>query len=657
MNLLYRFSCLAVLSALSLLAVPAEGGEKDHASAPNTPAPNTLTEAERVAGWELLFNGENFDGWRNYRGKGMSDGWTIKNGAMVRTGDGAGDIVTKDEYANFELLIEYKISPGGNSGIMFHVTEDNPAPWHSGPEIQVQDDDNAHDPQKAGWLYQLYQPGKARWKEKRSGTARADEEGRIVATRPAGKWNQLYIRITDKQCAVNMNGYPYYTFDIGSKDWDKRVAASKFAQHEGFGEAGKGHICLQDHGNKVAYRNIKVRRLGADGKPPQPIHGKINVKPVRAFTNLEFTGWKSVTDEGKVQEFRPLVITNAADGSDRLFVGEQRGVIHVFPDDPKAEKTKIFLDIEEKIANFTDRGANEEGLLGLAFHPNYEENGRFFIYYTLEDPAQTSVISEFHVSKDDPNKADPESEIELMRIKQPYANHNGGSIEFGPDGYLYIGLGDGGLAFDPYGNGQNVETLLGSILRIDVDHHADGKNYGIPEDNPFVGKPGRDEIYAYGFRNPWRICFDRKSGDLWAGDVGQVLWEEIDIVEKGGNYGWNGREGFHPFGNWSTKGAPPIPPVWEYDHMIGKSITGGYVYRGPSVPELEGYYLYADYVSGHLWALKVDPNTGEVIENLAIQGPNLQVLGYGESASGEVYFGVGTASGEGLYKFQSTDES
>ncbi|HEX6987622.1 MAG TPA: family 16 glycoside hydrolase, partial [Planctomycetaceae bacterium] len=539
--------------------------------------PNTLSEAERAAGWTLLFDGESLDGWRNYKKEGVSDGWKVEDGAIVRVGQGAGDIVTAEQYDDFELVLEYKISEGGNSGLMFLVTEDNPQPWHSGPEVQIQDNVAGRDPQKAGWLYQLYEPpkpGPARIGK----SARADEAGRLDATRPAGEWNQLYLRVTDTGGAVMMNGYPYYQFLIGSDDWNQRVAKSKFAQFANFAKADAGHICLQDHGDRVAFRNIKIRKLGNSGEAPNPVHGTLAVRPVPAFPDLEFTGWEPVTPEGKVREMRPICITHAGDGTGRMFVGTQDGVIHVFDGKPDAKATKVFLDIEEKVADWTGPGANEEGFLGLAFHPKYEENGRFFVYYTPE-PGLKSVVSEFRVSDDDPNKADPASEKVLLTIDQPFKNHNGGAIEFGPDGHLYIGLGDGGSANDPYRAGQDVETLLGSILRIDVDHKADGKNYGIPKDNPFVGKDGADEIYAYGFRNVWRLGFDRKTGKLWAADVGQDLWEEIDVVEKGGNYGWNGREGFHPFGDWSTDGSDPIPPVWEYSHQDGKSITGGYVYR------------------------------------------------------------------------------
>ena len=353
-------------------------------------------------------------------------------------------------------------------------------------------------------------------------------------------------------------------------------------------------------------------------------------KTVRAFPELMFD--------------RPIVVTYAKDGTDRVFVAAQKGQIHVFPNDQSVTETKVFLDISEKVV-YHDK-MNEEGLLGLAFHPDYKKNGEFFIYYTTTDAPQTSVISRFRVSQDDPNKADPAFEEEVMRIKQPFWNHNGGTIEFGPDGYLYVGLGDGGKANDPFKNGQNLETLLGSILRIDVDRKDPGKGYAIPKDNPFVDKENaKGEIWAYGLRNVWRLAFDRETGQLWAGDVGQDLWEEINIITKGGNYGWNIREALHPFPpNSKSSKAGLIDPIWEYHHNIGKSITGGTVYRGKKLPGLKGYYIYGDYVTGLVWGLKYDEKTKAVTENRPIQSPKLPIMSFGEDANGELYltttFGV-----------------
>lgn len=624
------------------------------ATAADTP-PNTITEAERKAGWTLLFDGESFAGWRNYKQEKVSDGWKIADSAITWSHKGAGDLVTNEQYDNFELLVDYKISPEGNSGLIFLVTEDNPAPWHSGPEVQIQDNAKGHDPQRSGWLYQLYEAGKPKWDVTgHPGLAGITaESGHFDSTHPAGQWNQLYLRVTAGQCAVAMNGVPYYQFDIGNDDWNKRVAKSKFAEFPGFAKASKGHICLQDHNNEVAFRNIKVRKVGPNGEAPNPVDGTLAVRPVPAFPNLEYEGWEAVDESGNVREFRPIVVTNAADGSGRIFTAAQHGMIHVFDGKPDAKEAKLFLDIVPKVAPFWGPGANEEGLLGLAFHPKYQQNGKFYVYYTAR-PGLKSVISEFRASKDDPNKADPNSERIVMTIDQPFKNHNGGSIEFGPDGFLYIALGDGGAAHDPDLNGQNIETLLGSILRIDVDSKADGKEYGIPKDNPFVGKDGADEIFAYGFRNPWRLGFDRKTGQLWAGEVGQDIWEEIDFVTKGGNYGWSEREGTHPFRGGEPRGGSSIAPVWEYDHQVGKSITGGPVYRGKTVPELDGHYLYADYVSLKLWALKFDEKTGQATGNFEIPSQGLAILGYGEDEAGEVYFGVASAGGQGqgIYKFE-----
>ncbi len=345
----------------------------------------------------------------------------------------------------------------------------------------------------------------------------------------------------------------------------------------------------------------------------------------------------------EIRPRRPVVITHAGDGSNRLFIVTQQGVIHVVPNRRDVTETKTFLDIESKVV-YADQ-QNEEGLLGLAFHPNYSENGQFFVYYTTSEAPHTSVISRFQVSKDDPNRADPDSEHEIMRITQPFWNHNGGTLVFGPDGKLYIGLGDGGKFNDPMMHGQNLQTLLGSILRIDVDAKDKGLQYAIPKDNPFYGQPrfARGEVFAYGFRNVWRMAFDRETGQFWAADVGQDIWEEINIVVPGGNYGWNLREAKHKFGPGGSDPRPDlIDPVFEYHHDIGKSITGGVVYRGQRLPELRGYYLYGDYVSGKIWALKYDFEKERVVANRPIPldpaaGTSVPVVTFGEDEQGEVY--------------------
>lgn len=604
---------------------------------------NRLSEAEKRSGWKLLFDGKSTDAWRNYKQDTISDGWKVSGGELIREGRGAGDIITKEKFDSFELLLDYKISPEGNSGLMFHVTEDNPAPWQSGPEIQIQDNVDGHDPQKAGWLYQLYQPGKDGGPEP------------MDVTRPAGQWNQIYLRISPQGSEVCVNGVRYYQFNVGNNDWDNRVANSKFANFEGFGKAGDGHICLQDHGNLVAFRNIKVRRIDRDGNVPQPIDGKLGLKGELAFPNLQWEEWEPIDEDGRARSLRPMELTFANDGTNRLFMASQYGGIWTFENDPSTKEAKLFLDLRGKVYDFKARGANEQGLLGLAMHPNYKENGKFYVYYSHADNTR-SIVSQFTVSQEDPNRADPDSEVVLMDIPQPFQNHNGGPIEFGPDGYLYIGLGDGGFRNDPHANGQNLSTLLGSILRIDVDHPSGDKKYGIPADNPFVNvDDAQPEIYAYGIRNPWRLSFDSKLGDLWVGDVGQELWEEVNVVTKGGNYGWSNREGTNSFGNRPdvAGNSDPIDPVWQYDHRIGRSITGGRVYRGSRLPQLAGKYLYADYVTRTVWALSFDTETKQATRNEQVftdGGPN-PVLAFGEDQNGEVYYMVENAKGESIYRF------
>ena len=356
-----------------------------------------------------------------------------------------------------------------------------------------------------------------------------------------------------------------------------------------------------------------------------------------AFTKLEWTGWKAESDAGIVTPLRPIMLTHAGDGTNRIFVPIQQGTIHVFPNDEAATATKVFLDITKKV-RYLDK-QNEEGLLGMAFHPKYKQNGEFFVFYTDVKSKMANVVSRFRVSRDDPNKADPASEEVIIRFEKPFWNHDGGTILFGPDGYLYITHGDGGAGDDPHENGQNLKTLLGKVLRIDVDHKENGKNYAIPKDNPFVGKKdAAPENWAFGLRNIWRMAFDRKTGELWAGEVGQNLYEEINILKAGGNYGWSIREALHPF---SAKGVDVRPdliePIWEYHHDIGKSVTGGLVYRGSKLPELDGAYLYADYVSLRMWAVWYDAAKGRVVANREIPDVGVAVPSFGEDEKGDAY--------------------
>lgn len=615
---------------------------------------NQLSPAESRSGWKLLFDGQTTAGWRNYQSKGVSDGWVAKDGILDRAAKGAGDLVTKKQFENFELSLEYRISEGGNSGVLFHVTEDGKKAWHSGPEIQLYDNANSKSSQKSGWLYELYKPVKPGWAMKFEKQAGIESPEIDDATRPAGEWNQLYLRLSARQSEVAVNGVSYFRFRKGDAAWDKRVAASKFAKFPQFGKATKGHICLQDHGNAVAFRNIKVRELNSDGDLPALAEEKLPLKGVPAFPNLKWEGFESIDENGKTKKLRPMAMTHAGDGSNRMFVGTQRGAIYVFPNSPQAKEATLFLDIREQVADW--KRNNEEGFLGLAFHPEYEDNGQFFVYYTATGESRTSVVSRFTVSSADANVADPTSEEIVMKIPQQFANHNGGSIAFGHDGYLYIGLGDGGGRNDPLGHGQNLSTLMGSLLRIDVDTKQDGKNYGIPADNPFIKRQGaHPEIFAYGFRNIWRLSVDRKTGAMWAADVGQDFWEEINIVQRGGNYGWSVREASFAFGNKSLESDHPlVNPVWEYDHQIGRSITGGGVYRGSRLPELQGAYLYADFVTGRIWALK--RNGAKAIQNLSIATTGIPVMAFGEDEAGEVYYAIESVNGQGIYRFDRVGE-
>jgi glucose/arabinose dehydrogenase len=389
------------------------------------------------------------------------------------------------------------------------------------------------------------------------------------------------------------------------------------------------------------------------------------VEVVPAFTKLEWPDWITGIDEGLVRDPRPIIITGAGDGTNRMFVATQYGSIHWFENKPDATELHTFLDIRDRVMPFKPN-ENEEGFLGLAFHPKFKENGQLFVYYSIKPTAEkphTIRISRFFTKKDDPNEGDPDSEEVLLEVDERYWNHKGGTAVFGPDGYLYLGIGDGGLRDDPHMNGQNLLSLMGKVLRIDIDHKTEAVTgeggwqrpalpYAIPKDNPFAGdsRYARGEIYAYGVRNPWRISFDRETGTGWMADVGQDLWEEIDILKAGGNYGWNLREGKHKFGASEVEAEPRlIEPIWEYHHDVGKSITGGHVYRGKKIPALVGGYLYADYVTGQVWALWYDPEKKEVTANRTIREKGSPVITFGEDNDGETYF----TSEREIFTFQS----
>jgi glucose/arabinose dehydrogenase len=365
---------------------------------------------------------------------------------------------------------------------------------------------------------------------------------------------------------------------------------------------------------------------------------------------------------------RPVWMCQAPDGSDRRFVVEQTGRILIVPGGSDGSSVKEFLNITER-KPFVDLGPNTHvGLISIAFHPGFKTNGLFYIFYSQTNANPTgqfprrNVISEFKVSTTDPDRVDPVSERIVLEVPEPFNSNQGGELGFGPDGYLYISLGDGGSNNDPFNSGQNTATLLGKILRIDVNTRStmgEGRNlkrleYGIPGDNPFVSEPDtwgglgvRKEIYAWGLRNAWRYSWDRKTGDLWAGDVGEKLWEEVDLIVKGGNYGWCVREGAHGF-KPGPPGAQYMEPVIEYPHgsnqlaqsafprhSIGLCVIGGYVYRGKKYPALDGVYVYGDFVLGTIWGFRYAG--GKVTEYGTLLQQPKNIASFAEDRDGELY--------------------
>ncbi|MDY0081889.1 MAG: PQQ-dependent sugar dehydrogenase [Ignavibacteriaceae bacterium] len=348
-----------------------------------------------------------------------------------------------------------------------------------------------------------------------------------------------------------------------------------------------------------------------------------------AFPNLSFSS--------------PVFLTHADDNTDRIFVVEQDGKIKVFPNTQSATNAKVFLDLSDKVYF-----SGEMGLLGLAFHPNYTNNGYFYVYYSSNNPFR-SIISRFKVTSN-PDSADKNSEYQLLTFNKTYENHNGGWMSFRKtDGYLYISTGDGGSGGDPQNNAQNINVYLGKILRIDVDG---GTPYAIPPTNPFYDSTSttiKKEIYAWGLRNPWRNSFDPVTDWFWCADVGQNEWEEINLIESGKNYGWRCYEGNHTYNTSGCNYPDYTFPIFEYSHSNGCSITGGYVYRGSSVPELEGKYIYGDYCSKKVWALDYD-GINPPANQLLVTAAGL-ITSFGVDKNNEIYI---TATNGIIYKFTPT---
>ena len=332
----------------------------------------------------------------------------------------------------------------------------------------------------------------------------------------------------------------------------------------------------------------------------------------------------------------------APDGGSRWYVTEQRGRVLAFEDRPDVRETPVFLDISDRVSN----AGNEEGLLGLAFAPDFATSRAFYVYYSAANPRR-SVLSRFQANAAG-TSADPRSESLILEVAQPFSNHNGGQIAFGPDRFLYVGLGDGGSGRDPMGNGQNLGALLGKLLRLDVSGAGNGRAYRVPPDNPFVGRSGaRDEIYAYGLRNPWRFSWDAETGRLWLADVGQNNWEEVDVIEKGGNYGWSIMEATHCLPGTSCT-PTGILPVVEYPTGQSCSVTGGFVYHGGAIAALRGAYVYGDYCSGRIWGLRYDGE--KVTEEAELIDSSIQISSFAVDRGGGLYALAHSNQGGGIFK-------
>ena len=355
--------------------------------------------------------------------------------------------------------------------------------------------------------------------------------------------------------------------------------------------------------------------------PPPPPAATPSITTEPTFTNLSFS--------------QPVALRQAPGDNGRWFVVRKAGVIEVFDNDPATMTTSEFIDISADV-----NAAGEGGLLGLAFHPGFPATPYAYLSYTRTSAPLVSWISRF-TTNDNGQTLDPASELVLFTVEQFDTNHNGGDLAFGPDGFLYAGFGDGGGGGDPQGNGQNTMTIPGSIVRVDVDTASP---FDIPPTNPFSGNAlcatgsgaaPCPEIFAWGFRNPWRFSFDTDTGKLWAGDVGQASWEEIDVVELGDNYGWNVREGANCFSPATGCAETTVDPITEYPRGGGGSVTGGYVYRGSTIPDLDGWYVFGDFITGQLYAVPEDSPIGT--DPVEMADTSLQIVSFGQDQDGEIY--------------------
>lgn len=349
----------------------------------------------------------------------------------------------------------------------------------------------------------------------------------------------------------------------------------------------------------------------------------------------------------------PTELVNAGDGSNRLFLLQQNGLIYVFQNTPEVSVRKVFLNLQSKVT----QGGSETGLLGMAFHPDFENNGYLYVSYTFDstgNPSRTwSRIARYNVSPDNPDSVIPATEFIILTISQPDLTHKAGKILFGPEGYMYLSFGDGGGDGDPLNQAQNKFSMLGKILRINVDSAGGGRNYSIPSSNPFYGTGFREEIYAFGFRNTWKFCYDYPTNRIIGGDVGQERFEEINLIESGKNYGWNKVEGNHCYpdsNNCDTAGKGFTKPLLEYRHNVdGNSITGGYVYRGSEHPDLYGKYIYGDYVFGKIWAM--DFHGSDSVSTQLLQDTNFFISSFGEDEAHELYVLRHITLQSRIYKF------